>query len=230
MRRKTRFILHHVQRRIKKAFINEYGEGFYQQFCLLSVENLDKDLPWVPDISKSIFKLNYYWILCYFAWFKALKHLGQPVDQAIQTVWFINEEYFKSWPRPFLRMIGKVMYSGGHRRKAREAAEKAKNDQLHPYDWKIRYLDIDKNTYQLDIYECGALKLGKLLDAEEMFPAICRLDYLLSHYFGNEFKRQGTLADGWDCCDSRFHFPGYTPWPVPMDIEGRHFCTPNVSQ
>ena len=221
MIRKVRFLLKHIQRRIRKAFITKYGMEYYNNFCEQSGRKLEELLPQVPNIGKSIFEMNYYFIICYFAWFDTFKRMGQTSEKAAQGVWFINEEYFKSWPKFVMHFAGAVLYSGSQRKHAAVAAEKSAKGELPPFDWKIRYINIDKNTYRLDSYECAALKLGKLIGMEDIFPAICRMDYLCSHYFGNEFRRKGTLADGFDCCDSWFRFPGTTQWPVPMDIEGK---------
>lgn len=219
---KTRILLRHVQRRIRKPFIQKYGLKYYQDFCRRSIQCLEEILPQIPNIGKSIFKLNYYYIICYFSWFNALKSLGQSPEEAGHSIWFINEAYLKSWPQSLLRLAAGMVYSGTHRRRAADAASEALSGKLHPFDWKIRYQDIDEHTYQLDIYECGALKLACHLGMEDMFPAVCRMDYLFSHYFGNEFRRYGTLADGFECCDSWFRFPGYTHWP-PIDEDGKRY-------
>lgn len=221
MQWKVRFILHHIQNRIRKDFIKRFDSEFYAAFCRQSQQSFKTLMPCIPDIGKSVFSLDYYFIICCFIWFDAFQKMGQSVADAALSIWFMIEEYLKSWPQSLLQFAGKNIYSGIHKRRAGRAVRMAQEGSLHSFDWKIQYQEFDKNTFQFDIYECGALKLAKKLELMELFPYVCRMDYLLSHYMGNEFKRKGTLADGDDCCDAWFKFPGYTPWPVKMDQEGR---------
>lgn len=221
MRWKVRLIMKYIQKRFGKAFVRQFGLTDYREFCKLSDQNLEKLLPGVPNIGKSVFSIDYYFIICCFNWFETFKKMGQSSEQAAINLNFICEEYLKTWPPNLLKLTGKYIYNGIHLHRAGKSEKMAAKGRLHDFDWKIQFRQYDRNTFQFNIYECGALKLAKKLDMMDIFPIICRMDYMLSHYIGNEFKRTGTLADGDDCCDSWFRFPGYTPWPVPIDIEGK---------
>lgn len=217
MKWKVRMIMRFIQRRIKRPFIRKFGDTFYRDFCKQSVKNLQEVLSAVPDIGKSVFSWDYYFIISCFNWFDTFKKMGQNPDQTRLNLNFICEEFLKSWPPYLLKFTGKYLYHGIHLFRANEAEKKADEGSLHAFDWRIRFKRLDRNTFQFDIYECGALKLAKKLDMLDAFPNICRMDYLLCHYMGIEFKRTGTLADGDACCDCCFKYPGYTPWPVNID-------------
>lgn len=223
MQWKVRMIMRYIQRRIKKAFVREFSITDYHEFCKLSEQNLEKLLPDVPDIGNSVFSVDYYFIICCLNWFDTFKRMGQTSEQAASSFTFACEEYLKTWPTWLLQFTGRYIYNGIHLHRAKKAENMAADGRLHDFDWRIKFKQIDKNTFQFDIYECSALKLAKKLNMTDAFPIVCRMDYLLSHYIGYEFKRSGTLADGDDCCDSWFRFPGYTSWPVPIDIEGKRY-------
>jgi hypothetical protein len=93
-----------------------------------------------------------------------------------------NEDFVKTFSPTVHHWFGKTMYLGGFRRKAVEAETRGKTGQLHQFDWRIEYFDIDRNTFAIHIYECG-------------------MDSLFAHYFHQSFKRSGTLADGNPYCD-----------------------------
>jgi hypothetical protein len=169
-------------------------------------------LPEVPDIGDSIFAFNYLYGPCYFAWYDTLKALGLDKDTALVWIWRINENFVKSFSKPLLHWFAKNMYLGTFRKKAAEAERRGKSGELHPFDWRVEYVDINSSTFGIDIYECGMLKLADKFGYREMFPAVCRMDYLFSHYFDNGFARKGTLADGNKCCDCRYEYPGKCEW------------------
>lgn len=50
-----------------------------------------------------------------------------------------------------------------------------------------------------------------------MLPAICQVDYMISHYMNVGFERTGTLGTGCDKCDGKYCLKGQCDW----DIEKR---------
>lgn len=178
-------------------------------------------LPDVPDIGVSIFSFNYLFGPCYFSWYSALLELGLDKETAKGLIWQINEDFVKWIPGPLLRWFGKNSYLGGFRKKAIEAEKRGKEGGLHPFDWCIEYRGIDSNTFSIDIYECGMLKLADKFGYRDLFPHVCRMDYLFSHYFGQSFKRTGTLADGNECCNCWYQMPGYCDWAPELGFADR---------
>lgn len=206
---------------VRPALVKEFGRGFYRRFVALSRKKLKEVLSETPDIGDSIFGLNYLYGPCYFSWYAALRSLGVEKDPALRWIWKINEDFVKSFPKPLLHWFAKTMYLGVFRKKAVEAERRGKAGQLHSYDWRVEYVNIDARTFGLNIYECGMLKLAQKFGYLEMFPTVCRMDYLFSHYFDNGFWRSGTLADGNTCCDCKYQFPGQCEWAPEKGFVGR---------
>ena len=216
---KINIIYYFMTRTSKKNLVKTLGVKFYKDFSSISRQYLHEMLPQVPNIGKSIFALNYNYGSCYFSWYKAFRQLGLEKDSALKLIWQINEDFVSIFPKPILRYFAKNTYLGVFRKRSSEAEQKGKAKTLHPFDWRIEY--IDKNTFRINIYECGMMKLAEKFGFSEMFPAVCRMDYLFSHYFSNSFMRTGTLADGCACCDCWYQFPGQCEWAPEKGFEDR---------
>ncbi|HEX2981395.1 MAG TPA: L-2-amino-thiazoline-4-carboxylic acid hydrolase [Anaerolineaceae bacterium] len=212
MKIKIRFLFSLMTRLARANLQAAYGADFYRQFVARSRQHLKEMLPRVPDIGDSIFGFNYMFGPCYFAWYQSFRDLGIETDTAKNLIWQINEDLVKAVPTPLLRWFCKNVYLGTFRKKAIQSEQRGKNGSLHPFDWRVEYTDIDRQTFAIDIYECGMLKLADRFGYQELFPHICRMDYLFSHYFEQSFKRSGTLADGAPCCDCWYQFPGACEW------------------
>lgn len=208
-----------ILKRTKKSIIKTYGKNFYTQLYNGSVKKMKEIYPIIPSIGKSVFDSSYYVATCYFTWFPVLKNMNKTRQEAGEIIWFINEEFMKEVPKFLLSFTGKY-YVGRHKKLGPWAAKRALEGKLHPDDWKITYEQIDNNAWKIDILECYIVKMGKRLGQMDIFPYVCRMDYLFSHYFNQEFKRTMTLGDGCEKCDCYWKVPGETDWPVPLDIEG----------
>lgn len=201
-----------MTRASKKPFTAAYGVEFYRQFARLSRKELEKILPQLPEIGDSIFAFNYGYGPCYFAWYEALRQLQIEKDVALDWIWKINENFVRQFPKPVLHWFARNMYLGVFRKKAVKAEALGKAGKLPEFDWRVEYVNIDANTFGINIYECGMLKIADKFGYREMFPHICRMDYLFSHYFDNGFTRTATLADGDNCCNCVYQFPGLCEW------------------
>lgn len=189
----------------------QYGNNFYRNFKIISGKYFDSILPKVPDIGKSIFALNYKFGPSYIAWYKAFMKMGLTQQEIIKNIWVMNEKMVTTVPRPFLKTIGK-MYLNGFRKKAAAHMVLQQDKKLHPYDWKVVYREIDKDSFELDITECGLKKLTHDFDADGLLPGICRMDYMLSNLMGNGFVRTKTLGDGDYCCNCHYELAGKCDW------------------
>ncbi len=112
-----------------------------------------------------------------------------------------------------LKRYGAKIYLGGFRKKASGHAAKSAQNDLHEYDYKIRFREIDGNIFEIDIYECGMKKLCEKLDVLDLSPG--RLPDRLSgflNYMGCGFHRIKTLNDGDDCCNCRYEMTGACAW------------------
>lgn len=197
--------------RSRKYLINTYGKEFYKRFRMRSTAKFNELLPQIEDIGDSVFKFNYLFIPAYFSWYDALKQ-ELPKDSCVKTIWQINEDFVSFFPHWLLKLFAKNMYLGAFRKKALNAERKRKAGALHPLDWQVEYINMDKNTFGINIYECAFLKQAKRLGYLDLFPAVCRMDYLFSYYMSAGFQRTKTLGDGDDCCNCTYTFPGSCQW------------------
>lgn len=94
------------------------------------------------------------------------------------------------------------------------ATIKSNENNLHPIDWKVEFHNISKNKWIFDIRECYILRMAEKLNMTDMFPYVCRIDYLFSHYFKQGFYRTKTLGDGDNICNCCWEIPGFCEWPI----------------
>lgn len=204
----------------RRYIASNYGENFSAEFCRLSKRSLKEMIPQIPDIGDSIFKTSYLIAPCYISWFKACQDLKGDVAFSNKMIWDLNEYMMKKVPRFSVPLIRKI-YLGTIIKKSEIHSKKSKHNIVAEYDWKTRYTKIDKNTFNIDVYECAIKKLCEKFNAIEMLPSLCRMDYLISHYLRHSFKRTKTLGDGDDCCNNIFCTKGSCEWSPEKGFENR---------
>jgi hypothetical protein len=192
--------------------VKRHGQPFYRDFKARAKREYRAILPQVPNIGGSIFKFNYAFTPAYISWYRVFRAMGLDKACAIEWIWKINENMIRLIPSWVLKRYGAKVYLGGFRKKAPGHAMKSAQNDLPEYDYRLRFREIDGNTFEIDIYECGMKKLCEKLDALDLFPGICRIDYLVSHYLGCGFYRTKTLGDGDDCCNCRYEISGTCAW------------------
>lgn len=206
--------------RSRKIIIQHYGKDFYEKFRVQSKHLVINIIEKTPNIGRTLYSFNYAFAPAYIAWYKTARALGVSKEQTDHLLWDINESFFRIVPT-ICTSLYMSHYLNNFRRKAPIHEKLSNSNQTHPYDFKIKFQSIDKNTFEIDIYECGMMKLAKDFDALEMFPSICRVDYLLSNIMGAGFERTKTLGDGNDCCNCRYIKGGYCPWSPEKGFEER---------
>lgn len=206
---------------IRRQMCNILGSEFYGNFKQKSKNYFHIVLAHTPDIGKSVFRLNYQFAPAYIAWYKALNELGLKQEETIRWTWNINEEMFKLLPRFLMKRYGAKIYLGGFRKKALEHERRVALNKVHEYDFHIRFRDIDSNSFGIDIYRCGIRNLCKQFDALGLFPGICRVDYMISHYMGTGFTRTKTLGDGDEVCNCVYQMKGDCEWKPEKGFENR---------
>ncbi|SHI68442.1 L-2-amino-thiazoline-4-carboxylic acid hydrolase [Clostridium cavendishii DSM 21758] len=204
----------------RRTIINEYSKEFYKTFCKLSKDNLESIIDEVPNIGDSIFNVSYYFCPSYIAWYKAYLELGLKSEDANKMIWEMNETLVKPIPKIFMKLIVRK-YIGDFIKKSPKHETLSLKNEVHKFDWKIRCRNISKTTFEIDIYECGMIKLCKKFDAMGLFPMMCRMDYLFAHYMGTGFERTKTLGDGDDCCNCKYTLPGKCEWAPEKGFENR---------
>ncbi len=204
-------IYHFTMARSHRALKQRYGKEFWTAFKKQSKDRFDEILLLTPDIGKSVFAFNFEFGPAYIAWYKALIELGLMKQEAWKIIWLMNEKMITAAPRFLLHLTGKsFLYT--LRKEAAAHEERQRLNKLHPYDWRITYKEIDGNTFEVDITECGLKKLAHDFEADGLLPGICRMDYLFSNLLGNGFERTKTLGDGDDCCNCRYNIVGSCDW------------------
>jgi hypothetical protein len=204
----------------KREIALRHGKGFYKSFARSSAGLLRDILPKIPDIGESVFSFNYQFCPSYIVWYKSYLSLGLTSDEAMREIWMMNEKLVRLIPGIFRRLSAN-MYLGTFRKKGRKHEARSESGEVHPYDWKVRYRELGAGVFEIDIYECAMIKVSRDFDALGMYPMVCRMDYLFSHYMGSGFLRTKTLGDGDDCCNCRYILPGSCEWSPEKGFEDR---------
>lgn len=195
----------------KSRIIKERGKTFYKSFHAEAKRILEEVLLDVPDIGNSLFAFNYKFGVCYIAWYKALKANDAEDKIAIIEIWSLTENFLRLIPRPLIRIAAKP-YLKNWRKKAPAFEKLGDDNKLHPFDYKLRFIEIDSNTFEFYFYECGMKKLFVKFDVLGLMPGVCRIDYLMFNYMGVGFTRDKTLGDGNDCCNCQYSLKGTCDW------------------
>jgi hypothetical protein len=195
----------------KRALIDELGESRFMVFKELSKQELQRIKKDAPSVKGSIYAANYQFCLCYIAWYKTLLTLSVSGDRAGRLIWLMNENLFRMVPARLLKW-GTGAFLRSTMKKAKRHQILSEQGLVPEYDWKLRFRQFDVDSFEVDIYDCGMLKLGKRYDAMGMFPYVCRMDYLMAHYMGHGFARTKTLADGDACCACHYTIGGSCEW------------------
>ena len=205
-----KFIYRLTMARSKKMIVQTYGKDFYIQFRNRSDSLFKSVLKETPDIGESIFSFNYAYAPSYVAWYKTMMELGLNQKQADELMWHMNEKMLLTVPKPLLHMVGKA-YLNSFRKKAKKNMLRQENGSLQPFDWEIKYRDINKNEFMIKIKKCGFITYADKFDARGILPGICAVDYIVAYYMKNGFHRTKTLGYGDDCCDCRYALNGSCP-------------------
>jgi hypothetical protein len=195
----------------KRTLEDELGVSRYGEFKAYSRQKLTQIKKDAPSVKGSIYASNYQFCLCYIAGYKAFIKLGLTMDEIGKLIWQMNERLIRMVPAKLLK-IGTRGFLQGMIKKAEKHQKLAEEKLVPEDDWKLRIHQTEVDAFEVDIYECGMLKLGGRYDAMGMFPYVCRMDYLMAHYMGHGFTRTKTLADGDDCCNCQYKIGGSCEW------------------
>ena len=207
-------------RRSKERMLNDFGNGFWEEFKANADNWMQEILPKVPDIGHSVFRTSYDMCPAYIAWYKSLMAMGFSSEEAGEELWVMSEDLLELIPKRVLKLPMKG-YMAGFRDDAALHEQRGKAGKLHPYDWQIVFTDHDDDHFEIDISECAMMKLSKDFDALGMFPAVCRVDFLAANVMGNGFSRTKTLADGDECCNCMYEIGGTCDWNPELGFTDR---------
>jgi hypothetical protein len=105
----------------KRYIARTYGTDFYRRFRLVADGKLAELAPRVPDIGKSVFAMNYAFIVAYVPFVHAFEQFDETRSTAGELIWTINENLFDMVPAPLWKMMGKRAFGRG--RQAASAGE-----------------------------------------------------------------------------------------------------------
>ena len=212
------FIYYLTMMRSRRYMEEKYGKEFSQHFKRASDPVFKQVAKELPDIGNSIFSFNYAYAPSYVAWYQTMMKLGLSKEEADELMWKMNEKMLLSVPKPLLHMTGKT-YLNSFRKKAAKHLERQKKGELPENDWIIDYRNIDQNSFEIDIMRCGFVTVAKKYGVEGMLPGICGVDYMISHYMGNGFRRTKVLGDGDEYCNCHYELTGRCPLKAPEGMK-----------
>jgi len=173
-----------------------------------------------PDIGKSVFAFNYAFAPAYIAWYKTAVELGTNDNDIQKLLWLMSEKIITTIPPCFRRNCGRI-YLNSFRKKAPLHEKKEIQGKVHAYDFFIHFIPKDKKRFGIDITRCGMRTIAADFDALGIFPAVCRVDYMISEYLHLGFTRTKTLGDGDDCCNCHYEIGGICRWAPEEGFENR---------
>lgn len=214
------FIYYLGMLRSKGRLKSRYGKAFYREFRRHSTQILHRVIRRTPDIGDSIFAFNYAFVPAYIAWYKAAVQLEADQEEIQRILWLINEQIIRTLPGPIAKVFV-TRYLHSLRKKAPLHQTLGEENRLHPYDFVLEFHDHSSDTFEIDVTRCGMRTLAADFDAHGMFPAICRVDYLMFSLMGAGFERSSTLGDGDGCCNCIYTIGGQCEW-APEKGFGNH--------
>ena len=90
-------------------------------------------------------------------------------SSAEHETWNLTEDFLRLIPQPIMRIAANP-YLNNWLKRAPEFEEKGKNGKLHPFDYRIRYVPVDDNTFELNFHECAMKKLFAKLGVQGLMP------------------------------------------------------------
>lgn len=201
--------------------IKTYGREYYCQFRTLAKKKMKELQPKVPDIGKSIYKINYAFVIANVPFFHAFSAFEQTRDNAGELLYVVNENLLTKIPKFIFLRMGKRTVSQKRIKELKRAQRQSELGLLNRLDWKIQVVENPDGTYWANMLECGALKVLKAIQEDGIFPYVCRIDYLWANLGGFKFVRTKTLADGDECCNNHIIGLGLTEWSPQRGFDDR---------
>lgn len=211
----AKFIYRLTMLRSRGLIRRKYGAAWWDGFRQASDRRFGELMAEFEDIGDSMFAFNYCYAPGYVAWYTAMEGLGLDAHARDVLMLEMNEKMLLTVPKPLLHAVGRAYYRNMRRGARRRMAQGQKD--IHPLDWEMKFRDIDRDTFRIDITRCGFVAYARRYGAEGMLPGICQVDYMISHYMNVGFERTQTLGAGGSCCDGCYRLDGRCDF----DIERR---------
>lgn len=203
--------------RSKKMISQDFGKEFWAKFKDYSDNKFSVLIKEYPDIGKSMFAFNYAYAPSYVAWWYSMENLGLSQHECEVLMLKMNEKMLLIVPKFLLHLVGKAYYKNMSSQAKKRVAEPPK--ELHPFDWKINYRKNSNGDFDIDILTCGFIAYTQKYGCANMLPAICQVDYLISHYMNVGFDRTQTLGAGGKMCDCKYCLNGKCDWNIEKRLQ-----------
>jgi len=205
--------------RSRKMIVELYGNDFWNTFNKSCNQKMNELMREFEDIGRSMFSTNYIYAPGYVAFYTSMEKAGLKRHECDVLMLKMNEKMLTTVPAFLMHAVGKTYY----RNMSKEAALRVKNrpKELHHFDWDIDYRNIDKDNFEIDIKSCGFIEYTRKYGGENMLPAICQVDYLISNLMGVGFDRSQTLGTGGCMCDCKYSMNGNCDWDIERRLQER---------
>lgn len=206
--------------RSHRAMEKKFGKEYTIRFTAMSDRYFKQVVRKTPDIGNSVFAFNYAFAPAYIAWYKTAAELGANSNDIQKLLWLMSEKVITTIPPFFRKAYGKI-YLNSFRKKAPLHEKKEIQGKVHAYDFFIHFIPKSKRQFGIDITRCGMRTLAADFDALGIFPAVCRVDYMIAEYLHLGFTRTKTLGDGDDCCNCHYEIGGICRWAPEEGFKNR---------
>ena len=218
IKRVQKYILEKSKEYFKKNILSNEQDALvvYTKFVELSNYRLNELLPEISSLSDSEFKAKYYLIICCIVFDYALNQIEETKGKSDKIIIEMIDYTLSKLPKWKKQYLGKSLMSIKKKNKYKAMVKKIENEKLGKMDFRISFKEKSKEEFSINVFECAGLKLAKKLaqNSENVFPTVCKLDYVIAKHLGYKLQRDGTLAEGAACCDFNFTYPGVTEYEI----------------
>jgi len=209
-----------VAKHYRNVLKSHLGDEASDQIICESRQEFQRLIPEIPYIGGKKNRLTRVLIGCTMALalYRVLKSRGRSVEEIGKMVVEIEEDRVQSYPKFFLRLLGRSIHSPLGKNRIKKMAEESQK-RLYPGGWVATFVEGDDKEFDfgIDYTECGLCKFFHQQGADELTQYLCLWDYVAQRAMNTGFSRSMTLAEGADRCDFRWKKGRETKpaWPPP---------------
>lgn len=205
----------------KPTLIQRFGKARFAHIRSAANAKLAALLPRIPPLRGSAFDLNYNFIMAYVPLHHAFRQFDETRASADALLWMANEKLLRMVPGWLWRFRGRAELKSSSMQARRALQQRGDAGLLDPLDFRVKIRPRVEGGYDCKFTQCAGLTVLRSIGETEVFPAPCRIDYLIAHLSGIRFERSKTLADGDDGCDGHVLGLGETVWAPESGFSNR---------
>lgn len=196
----------------KPTLVERFGTVRFTEIRSAADAKLAALLPKIPPLRGSHFDLNYTFIVAYVPLHHAFRQFDEIRASADALLWTANEQLLRKVPAWIWRATGRTGLKASKVNGIQALQHRGEAGLLDPNDYRVQVLVRGDGGYDCTFTHCAALTVLRSIGEDHVFPAACRLDYLMAHLSGIRFERSKTLADGDESCNNHIRGLGETVW------------------